>query len=186
MKTLHEHNNDNITSASININVAHGLKLKLLTNDVGRYAFNNKLVIYTFLYKKLKKFKLIFKQCNFSTALCDLQPKNLKEFGVYNLTLYENGTCNWLDDKKGVDVNLCGFIFNLTLKFFLFNFLFSALLSVFILVALVLCVLKITLCAWHSYRYEEVLVNAASNEASLAPPIIQQRNRMRSLDAFRG
>ncbi|KNC26888.1 hypothetical protein FF38_10958 [Lucilia cuprina] len=143
VKALHEGNNDNITSASNNINVAHGLKFKLLTDDVGRYAFNN------------------------DTSLCDLRPTDLKEFGVYNLTLYENGTCSWEVDNEGVEVNL-------------------SLLSVFILVTLILTVLKISLCAWRSYRYEEVLANAAANEAPVQPPTVQQRKRMRSLDAFRG
>lgn len=124
-----------------------------------------------------------------STSLCDLTPTDLKEFGVYNLTLYANGTCGWDVDNQGVDVNLCRFIFGFKNSIFLWllvYILISALLSVFILVALILCVLKISLCAWRSYRYEEVLANAAANEAPIPPPTIQQRRRMRSLDAFRG
>lgn len=41
MKALHQYQNDNIKNAAININVAHGLKFKLLNDDVGRYAFSN-------------------------------------------------------------------------------------------------------------------------------------------------
>ncbi|XP_073829317.1 heparan-alpha-glucosaminide N-acetyltransferase [Musca autumnalis] len=120
------------------LNVAHALKFKIFDNDVGRYAFSNE------------------------TALCEFEQRYLKEFGVYNLTVDVDGSCQWEIDKDGVNVNY-------------------SLISVFVLVALILTVLKISLCAWRSYRYEdEVLDNAPSP----TPPAT--RNRMRSLDVFRG
>ncbi|XP_013097934.2 heparan-alpha-glucosaminide N-acetyltransferase isoform X1 [Stomoxys calcitrans] len=100
------------------------------------------------------------------TALCISEQRHLKEFGVYNFTLNANGTCNWDIDKDGVNI-------------------YYSLLSVFLLVALILSILKISLCAWRSYHYEEeVLENVAGSGTTAGT--VQQRNRMRSLDVFRG
>lgn len=44
------------------------------------------------------------------TSLCELKPKDMKEFGVYNMTIYENGTCAWNIDKEGVEVYYCKYI----------------------------------------------------------------------------
>ncbi|XP_058988137.1 heparan-alpha-glucosaminide N-acetyltransferase-like [Musca domestica] len=141
VKALPQHlsnGEERFINVTTTLNVAHGLKFKVFDHDVGRYAFGNE------------------------TALCEFEQRNLKEFGVYNLTINVDGTCSWEIDKDGVNVNY-------------------SLLSVFVLVALILTVLKIGLCAWRSYRYEdEVLDNAPS------PTPQPARNRMRSLDVFRG
>ncbi|XP_075155903.1 heparan-alpha-glucosaminide N-acetyltransferase [Haematobia irritans] len=140
VKALHPHqtNGKDIENLTTTLNVAHALKFKIFDYDVGRYAFSNE------------------------TALCEFEQINLKEFGVYNLTLNSNGTCNWNIDKDGVNVNY-------------------SLLSVFVLVTLILTILKISLCAWRSYRYEdEILENVGTTSAPVP------RNRMRSLDVFRG
>lgn len=59
-----------------------------------------------------------------------------------------------------------------------------AILPVFILLALIMVVLKIGLCAWRSFYYEDILstVNSSGINISTAG----QRNRLRSLDTFRG
>ncbi|XP_037936630.1 heparan-alpha-glucosaminide N-acetyltransferase-like [Teleopsis dalmanni] len=128
----------------LKINTAHPYSFKLFEKDVGRYAFDNE------------------------SALSTYTQKIMEEFGVYNLTFYDNGTNTFETDKKGVNVNF-------------------SLLSVFVLVGLILLVIKIANCAWRSYRYEEtvrVAENAQSQSDEAA--VTAQRRRMQSLDAFRG
>jgi len=40
-----------------------------------------------------------------SSSLCALRRSDLQEFGVYNLTLLANGSCNFAVDKPGVPIN---------------------------------------------------------------------------------
>ncbi|XP_039958205.1 heparan-alpha-glucosaminide N-acetyltransferase [Bactrocera tryoni] len=108
-------------------------------------------------------------QCNDTNcnSVCDLYASatELQEFGVYNFTLHENGSCELITDKAGVNVNL-------------------SLASVFILVTLVLAAIRMACCAWRSYTFSPEAAAATEINAAVAPA--QTSKRMRSLDAFRG
>uniref|UniRef100_W8B6X1 Heparan-alpha-glucosaminide N-acetyltransferase n=1 Tax=Ceratitis capitata TaxID=7213 RepID=W8B6X1_CERCA len=103
--------------------------------------------------------------CN---SVCELYAPTtlLQEFGVYNFTLRQNGSCELVTDKTGVDVNL-------------------SLASVCLLVTLVLAAIRMSWCAWRSYSFmSEAAVNATATNETVTP--VQPSKRMRSLDAFRG
>ncbi|ALC49731.1 CG6903 [Drosophila busckii] len=125
----------------LKLQTAVGLSFKIYANDQGRYAYEN------------------------VSALCALRRSDLQEFGVYNLTLLANGSCNFAVDKPGVPINY-------------------AFLSVFVLLAVVLVLLKVGHSAWKYYRYDEA--NAVADSIGDAAAKATQRKRLRSLDAFRG
>uniref|UniRef100_A0A1B0BY02 Heparan-alpha-glucosaminide N-acetyltransferase catalytic domain-containing protein n=1 Tax=Glossina palpalis gambiensis TaxID=67801 RepID=A0A1B0BY02_9MUSC len=133
---LQHHYNDNLT-----LNVAYPIKFKLIDQDVGRYAFNN------------------------ITSLCEYENLNYGEFGVYNLTLDVNGSCEWRTDKEAVNI-------------------YYPILAVLILLALIMVMLKIGLCAWRNFHYEEIL--STVNLSGININTAGQCNRLRSLDTFRG
>uniref|UniRef100_A0A1A9WID9 Heparan-alpha-glucosaminide N-acetyltransferase catalytic domain-containing protein n=1 Tax=Glossina brevipalpis TaxID=37001 RepID=A0A1A9WID9_9MUSC len=139
VKALHPyHYNDNIT-----LDVAYPIKFKLIDDDVGQYAFDN------------------------VTSLCEYQNLSCGEFGVYNLTLDEYGSCEWRTDKEAVNI-------------------YYPMLAVFILLALAIVVFKIGLCAWRSFRYEVITGTVNSTDCGVDITTTNRRNRMRSLDTFRG
>ncbi|XP_068141467.1 heparan-alpha-glucosaminide N-acetyltransferase [Drosophila tropicalis] len=99
------------------------------------------------------------------SSLCSLRRTDLQEFGVYNLTLWSNGTCNFIVDKPGVPI-------------------YYAFLAVFVLVAGLLIALKLLSWVWKCYRYDEAA--AAADSIGDAAAKATQRKRLRSLDTFRG
>ncbi|EDW29840.1 GL15027 [Drosophila persimilis] len=125
----------------LQLSTEYALNFKIFQHDQGRYAHEN------------------------VSALCWLRRTDLQEFGVYNLTLLPNGTCDFAVDKPGVPINY-------------------AFLSVFVLVAAVLILLKLGSCAWRCYRYDEAA--AAADSIGAAATKATQRKRLRSLDTFRG
>ncbi|XP_017151391.1 heparan-alpha-glucosaminide N-acetyltransferase [Drosophila miranda] len=125
----------------LQLSTEYALNFKIFQHDQGRYAHEN------------------------VSALCWLRRTDLQEFGVYNLTLLPNGTCDFAVDKPGVPINY-------------------AFLSVFVLVAAVLILLKLGSCAWRCYRYDEAA--AAADSIGAAAAKATQRKRLRSLDTFRG
>ncbi|KAH8396213.1 hypothetical protein KR222_005381 [Zaprionus bogoriensis] len=125
----------------LKLSSAYALSFKIYAHDQGHYAYDN------------------------VSALCALRRSDLQEFGVYNLTLLANGSCNFAVDKPGVAINY-------------------AFLSVFVLVALLLTLLKLGSCVWKRYRYDEAA--AAADSIGDAAAKATQRKRLRSLDTFRG
>ncbi|XP_054730275.1 heparan-alpha-glucosaminide N-acetyltransferase [Anastrepha obliqua] len=105
-------------------------------------------------------------QCNDTVcnSVCELYAPTtmMQEFGVYNFTLQQNGSCEVITDKSGVDVNL-------------------SLASVFLLVTMLLTVIRTSMCVWRSYTYSP---DAEIEDTGVTSA--QQSKRMRSLDAFRG
>ncbi|EDW66232.1 heparan-alpha-glucosaminide N-acetyltransferase [Drosophila virilis] len=99
------------------------------------------------------------------SSLCALRRSDLQEFGVYNLTLLANGSCSFTVDKPGVPINY-------------------AFLSVFVLVAALVILLKLISCIWKRYRYDEA--DAVADTIGDAAEKATQRKRLRSLDTFRG
>ncbi|KAH8339380.1 hypothetical protein KR074_012327 [Drosophila pseudoananassae] len=125
----------------LRLSSAYALNFKIYQLDQGHYAYDN------------------------VSSLCWLRRTDLQEFGVYNLTLLENGTCSFATDKPGVPINY-------------------AFLAVFVLVAALLILLKLASCAWRCYRYDEAA--AAADSIGAAATKATQRKRLRSLDTFRG
>ncbi|KAH8292746.1 hypothetical protein KR018_011203 [Drosophila ironensis] len=128
-------------SEALRLSTASALNFKVFQHDQGHYAYDN------------------------ATALCWLRRSDLQEFGVYNLTLLENGTCSFATDKPGVPINY-------------------AFLAVFVLIAGLLISLKLLSCLWRCYRYDEAA--AAADSIGAAAAKATQRKRLRSLDTFRG
>lgn len=125
----------------LKLSSAYALSFKIYAHDQGHYAYDN------------------------VSSLCALRRSDLQEFGVYNLTLLANGSCNFAVDKPGVPINY-------------------AFLSVFVLVAALLILLKLVSCSWKRYRYDEA--DAVADSIGDAAAKATQRKRLRSLDTFRG
>ncbi|XP_030378987.1 heparan-alpha-glucosaminide N-acetyltransferase [Scaptodrosophila lebanonensis] len=128
------------TNEPLTLSTAFALNFKIYADDQGHYAYDN------------------------VSSLCTLRTK-LQEFGVYNLTLQLNGSCNFDVDKEGVPI-------------------YYSFLGVWLLVAALLIVLRLGWCAWRCARYDEAA--AVADSIGEAASKATQRKRMRSLDTFRG
>ncbi|XP_034101457.1 heparan-alpha-glucosaminide N-acetyltransferase-like [Drosophila albomicans] len=125
------------------VDTVYATSWKIYSQDQGPYGFDN------------------------VSAMCTVSRARLEEFSVHNLTLFANGSCNFVMDKPGVNVNY-------------------AFLSVFLITAAFLLLLKLFCYGLRRYRYAKTIV-LADNANDEADESTQRRKaRLRSLDTFRG
>ncbi|KAL5278498.1 HGSNAT family protein [Megaselia abdita] len=110
----------------------------------------------------LQRIKRLTLSVNRRSALCHIT-HDFKEFGVYNVTLNANRTCEVVSDKDGVDI-------------------YMPILSVFIIILVCSVLAKLFSCTIRKYWGSSTGESTVGQEAN--PEAVKKR--MRSLDTFRG
>lgn len=129
----------------IKLDTTFELSLKVFSEDNGKYAFDNE------------------------TALCAFTPE-IGEFGVYNLTISSNETCNFVTDKDPVNIHLPIVLVLLVLA------------GLFLSLQIIFYVRKRTQRAIPDVQED----HESSDSAKEAPTPVPAKKRLQSLDTFRG